>query len=237
MAMEGRAGKAPETPLMAVLPLKTEETHEWLKNVHYAKRIPIVNYAFGFFTDNRLEGVITYGQPPSQHLCEGIAGKSNASLVLELNRLVFRNPIKNGPSELVGQSLRMLPKPTIVVSFADIGQGHVGYIYQATNFLYTGLSAKRKDWKIKGMENLHSRSISAMAEGQENPAEWLRQRFGDDFYAEERPRKHRYIYICANKKDRKRIQAELLYSIEPYPKGDSQRYDISYQPTSQGQLF
>ena len=222
---------------MRVLPLKTEETHDWLQNVHYAKRIPTVMYAFGLFVDNAVVGIVTYGQPPSNHLCEGIAGKTNAHLVLELNRLAFQNPIKNGPSTLVGQSLRLLPRPRIVVSYADMAQGHVGYIYQATNFVYTGLSAKRKDWKIKGREHLHSRSISALAEGQENPAEYLRERFGEDFYAVERPRKHRYIYICADKKDRKRLRSELLYPVEPYPKGDSQRYDIQYAPASQGQLF
>jgi hypothetical protein len=87
------------------------------------------------------------------------------------------------------------------------------------------------------MERLHSRGVTALAKGQEKVAEYLRQRFGDDFYAEERPRKHRYIYICANKKDRKRLMGDLLYPIEPYPKGDSTRYEIAYTPATQGQLF
>ena len=222
---------------MRVLPIKNEETHDWLLRVHYAKRIPCVSYAFGLFDGQELKGVVTFGSPPSRHLCEGIAGPKNGDLVLELNRLVFAEPVKNGPSLLVSHSLKLLPKPTIVVSFADSAQGHIGYVYQATNFLYTGLSAKRKDWKIKGMENLHSRGVSALAQGQESVAAYLRQRFGDDFYAEERPRKHRYIYICANKKDRKRLLSELLYPIEPYPKGDSNRYDIGYAPATQGVLF
>ena len=220
-----------------IFPIKNEETHEWLLNVHYAKRIPSVSFAFGFFVDNVMEGLITYGCPASPSLREGVAGKTNMDLVLELNRMVFRRPILNGPSTLVGQSLRMLPKPKIVVSFADIAQGHVGYIYQATNFIYTGLSAKRTDWRIRGMEHLHGKTVSDMAHGQESPVEYMRQRFGDDFYLEDRPRKHRYVYICGNKKDRKRLMSELLYPIQPYPKGNSQRYDISYEPSSQGQLF
>ena len=51
---------------------------------------------------------------------------------------------------LVGRSLRLLPKPSVVVSYADTAQGHVGYVYQAANFIYTGLSAKRTDWKKTG---------------------------------------------------------------------------------------
>ena len=128
---------------MRVLPIKNEETHDWLLRVHYAKRIPCVSYAFGLFDGQDVKGIVTYGNPPSRHLCEGIAGLKNGDLVLELNRLVFAEPVKNGPSLLVSHSLKLLPKPTIVVSFADSAQGHIGYVYQATNFLYTGLSAKQ----------------------------------------------------------------------------------------------
>jgi hypothetical protein len=235
MAVGG--GQGCPTPVMRVLPIKNEETHDWLLRVHYAKRIPSISYAFGLFNERELVGIVTYGTPPSPSLCEGVAGKNNVNIVLELNRLAFVSPIQNGPSLLVSHSLKLLPKPTIVVSYADCAQGHVGYVYQATNFLYTGLSAKRTDWKIKGMEHLHGKTVANMAHGQENPAEYMRARFGDDFYLEDRPRKHRYIYICADKKDRKRLQSELLYPIEPYPKGDSSRYDISYLPATQGQLF
>lgn len=222
---------------MKVLPLKNEETHDWCLNVHYAKRIPSISFAFGLFIDDVLEGVITYGMPPSPNLCEGVAGKKNSELVIELNRLVFRKPIKNASSVLVGKSLALLPKPKIVVSYADCEQNHVGYIYQATNFIYTGLSAKRTDWKIRGMEHLHGKTVANMAHGKENPVEYMREKFGDDFYLAERPRKHRYIFICAGKKTKKRLMSELLYPIEPYPKGDSQRYEINHSPSTQVQLF
>lgn len=222
---------------MRVLPIKNEETHDWFLRVHYAKRIPSISYAFGLFEGQDMLGVVTYGTPPSPSLCEGVAGKANAPSVLELNRLALARPVKNGPSFLVAHSLKLLPKPSIVVSYADCEQGHVGYVYQATNFLYTGLSAKRTDWKVRGMEHLHSKTISDMADGQESPVEYMRARFGDDFYLEDRPRKHRYVYICANKKDRKRILSELMYQTEPYPKGDSRRYEIDYLPATQSQLF
>ena len=46
----------------------------------------------------------------------------------------------------------MLP-PLIIVSYADKGQNHNGYIYQATNFLYTGATKERTD--ISTQENKH----------------------------------------------------------------------------------
>jgi hypothetical protein len=75
--------------------------------------------------------------------------------VYELNRLWVSDDVpKNGESYLIANSIKRLDKE-IIVSFADTSQSHVGYVYQATNFLYCGLSAKFRDPKVKGMENMH----------------------------------------------------------------------------------
>jgi hypothetical protein len=54
----------------------------------------------------------------------------------------------------------------------------------------------------------------------------MRDTYGDDFYLKERSRKHRYIYILGNKQQKKTLLTQLKYKIEPYPKGDTQRYEI-----------
>jgi hypothetical protein len=223
---------------MNVSPVPAEQTHEWLLKKHYAHTVPSVSYAFGLYENNVLIGCVTYGVPPSSPLKLGIAGKQWADKVLELNRLVVNDDSpKNSASFLVGQSLRLLPKPSIVVSYADTNQGHVGYIYQATNFIYTGLSAKRTNWVIEGMEGLHAYTIADLSRGQENRAEYMRETYGDKFKLEPRSRKHRYIFIVADKNTKKEIMANLKYPIEKYPKGDTQRYDASYTPPSQMGLF
>jgi hypothetical protein len=131
----------------------------------------------------------------------------------------------------------MLPKPLIVVSYADTEQGHVGYVYQATNFVYTGLSAKRTDWKLKGREHLHGATVADMSRGQENRAQWMRDTFGDDFYLQDRARKHRYIYFVGSQGQKKSMRSALMYPVEPYPKGESQRYDAGKKVTTQTLLF
>ena len=136
---------------MKVLPIQNYETKTWLLNRHYAKRIPSISYAFGLYEDHNLVGVCTYGSPPSPSLCTGVCGEEYKDKVVELNRLILDSPKPNSASYLVSQSLKLLPKPSIVVSYADTSQGHVGYIYQATNFLYTGLSEARVDWAVKGL--------------------------------------------------------------------------------------
>ena len=43
----------------------------------------------------------------------------------------------------VSKCLKLLPRPMIIVSYSDTRQGHNGYIYQATNWIYTGLPKKQ----------------------------------------------------------------------------------------------
>ena len=211
---------------LKVLSIASKDTYKWLLEKHYAKRIPNITNSFGLFNNNILIGVVTYGIPASPSLCKGICGENYAKYVIELNRLCLQNNNKNESSILVGRSLKLLPKPKIVVSYADTSQGHIGYVYQATNFIYTGLSDKRTEWRIKN-SNKHSKTISeqySLEERKNNP---------DKFEVVDRPRKHRYIFFVANKKDKKIFMNNLKYKISQYPKGTSKRYDSGNNVTTQ----
>ena len=187
-------------------------TKPFIFDIHYAKRMPSISYAFGLYLDEDLVGVVTYGSPPSQSLCVGIAGKKFRGDVLELNRLVLKNNLPNEASLLVSKSLKLLPSPKIVVSYADSSQNHTGYIYQATNFLYTGLSDKRTEWRMYD-SNKHSKTICETYSLQERKAQ------PNKFYVTDRPRKHRYFYFLGNKKQKKLYKENLKYTILNYPKG------------------
>jgi len=112
-----------------------EDTKPFILNIHYAKRMPSISYAYGLFLNNELVGMVSYGSPPSQSLCKGIAGVDNRGLVLELNRLVLKNNIKNEASYLVGNSFKLLPKPTILVSYADTIK-ESSWLYISSNKFY-----------------------------------------------------------------------------------------------------
>ena len=217
---------------MKVLPINNFEVEPWLLEKHYAKRIPQIMNSFGLYKDDILVGVVTYGIPASPSLCMGICGKEYSEKVLELNRVCLLDNFKNEASFLVANSIKLLPKPSIVVSYADKAQGHVGYVYQATNFIYTGLSANRVDWAIKGMEHKHSKTIS---DGMS--LDDMKDKYGDDFYYVERSRKHRYIFFHGSKTDKKVMRSKLKYPVEAYPKGDSQRYDSGTTVKTQQLLF
>jgi hypothetical protein len=195
-----------------------DQCEYFILKVHYAKRWPSITWAFGLFYNGSLCGVCTFGTPPSATLRRGVAGDRFKECVIELNRLCLLNNMKNEASFLVSRSLKMLPKNKIVVSFADTSMGHVGYVYQATNFIYCGLSAKRTDWKVRGKEHLHGQTISDEFRGVKNRAKAMREKYGDDFYLAPRPRKHRYIYIVGSKSFKRDVIESLKYPILPYPK-------------------
>ena len=187
------------------------ECEPFIIGIHYAKRWPSISYAYGLFDDDELIGCVTYGTPASATLRAGIAGIENAGKVLELNRLVLKYNEKNQASFLVGYSLRKLPHNRYIISFADIAQGHNGGVYRASNFMYCGLSAKRTDWKVKGMEHLHGQTIADEFRGSPNRAACMREKYGDNFYLAPRSRKHRYIYVTGKNPEKRRMVELLRY--------------------------
>lgn len=197
-----------------------QDCQKYIIDIHYASRWPSISYYYGLFLKEELVGVVLYGTPPSSTLRRGVCGEEYQSDVLELNRLALKNNIKNEASILVSRSLKMLPRNKIIVSYADTNQSHIGYVYQACNFLYCGLSAKRTDWKIKGKEHLHSFTVGDEFRGMKNRSQLMRDKYGDDFYLSPRPRKHRYVYILGSKKFKKKALSDLKYKQEPYPKSN-----------------
>lgn len=304
--------------------IDTAQCKEWLLKKHYAKRLPSISYSFGLYDiENILQGILTFGMPPSSTLAESICGEDYIKIVLELNRLVVNDGLeKNVLSYFVSNCLKMIPKPNIIVSFSDANMGHNGYIYQACNFLYTGESSNITKLVDKNGDEFHFRNIGHYQKNnrlkvglvkrrlnEENinrveVAEYLRK-FKGDIKAKDLDKvfgykdtcshwfrtdagfsfpnnddwlqlkeilklddtlddkmlpfemipdsneiikilelkkidilpKHRYIFVSANNRDKKSIMSKFKLEIKPFPKGENKRYDASYTPTIQGQLF
>ena len=214
--------------------IDTEQCRPWFLQRHYARRMTTVTHGFGLYLNQQMVGVCTFSLaiPP---LRKGVCGEEYEAQVFELNRLCVSDKTKNILSWFVAECLRRLP-PMIVVSFADTEQGHHGYIYQATNWIYTGLSEPRTDYKIEGLENKHNRNIHKGRKPGENKKEFLEKKYGCNVRLKDRPRKHRYVYLIGSKTQRKRWRKALKYAEEPYPKGDNARY-AEAPIYSQAQLF
>jgi hypothetical protein len=192
---------------------------DWLLNKHYAKRLCSISYSFGLFNNEILIGILTIGKPASNQLCIGVCGVEYSKYVYELNRLCVNDNLeKNVLSYFVSQSLKQINTDMILVSYADTKMNHNGYIYQATNWIYTGATKERTD--IGFEDNKHSRHYDKNI---------------DYSIRKNRSSKHRYIYFLGKLK--KQFIKKLKYKQEPYPKGENKRYDASYKPTIQTELF
>ena len=179
------------------------EARPYILDIHYAKRMPSISYAFGLFERSVLMGVVTFGSPASYPLCIGVCGVEHKDKVIELNRLVLLENKKNQASLLVSQAIKKLPKPKIIVSYADTDQNHIGYVYQATNFFFTGTTKERTD--IAAMNGNHPRHHA-----------------GDKNLRVQRSSKHRYIFFHASRTQRKKLLRDLRYPIQKnYPKGET----------------
>ena len=193
---------------MEIKQINKKDSYDFILNKHYAQRLPSISFCYGLFINNKLEGILTIGKPASNSLCEGICGKEYKKYVYELNRLCVNEGLpKNTLSQFVSKVLKDLSNIKIIlVSYADEGANHHGYIYQATNWIYLGKTKDRTDKYSPG--NKHSRHYT-------NKYSHLRKY---------RSSKHRYLYI-PNKKFRKECLSHLNYEvIYQYPKGDNKRY-------------
>lgn len=149
-------------------------------------------------------------------------------IVYELNRLCTLDSLeRNANSFFLARVFKLLPKPLIIVSYADASAGHNGYIYQATNFFFTGESHTQLDWKLKGKEHLHSRTLMDEFAFEEDRIEKLKKKYGDQLYQVQRPPKHRYVLFLGNKKQKRKLFESKLFEVKKYPKGENKRYDTS----------
>lgn len=218
------------------------EAKEWVLKKHYAHRIPSISYAFGLYRDFCLCGVCTFGMPASPDLIIGSMGIEYKDIFLELNRLVVNDGLPmNALSYFVSGCLKLLPRPMVVVSYADSGMGHHGYIYQATNWIYTGLSDKHITYIVDGLEGKHDRHLADGAEkvGRgKSKYDALVQKYGDRVTVSERSRKYRYFQFLGDRRQVRKMRKDLKYNvIASYPKGNNLRYDASYQTSPCGILF
>lgn len=118
-------------------------------------------------------------------------------------------------SKAVAMTLKALKKRRpwldLVVSYADIDQNHKGTLYQATNWVYTGI----KNADSRGAFIVHGKKMhpkSCHSKGWKQSLLWIRENVDPDAEEFITKGKHKYLYPM-NKATRKRI--EILR--EDYP--------------------
>jgi hypothetical protein len=186
----------------------------------------LISWAFGIVRDGEIVGVCTFGKP-MWSVQVGVTGGSLWDVrknkgrwrdVYELNRLWIADDVTDHciESKFIGWCLRQLKKINpnlILVSYADTAHGHVGVIYKATGWIYTGVSTPWVDITIEGKDH---RSVPKKMQGDKigNRRTWA----GVSTVRKKRSRKHRYVMFL----DRE-SEGQLAWKRLPYPKNHDHR--------------
>lgn len=189
-----------------VAPMSRDTAKVFIARHHYLGTKPFrASYVYGLW-DLRIDafsGVAVFHGLSAPETMVGAFGleRGDQRGFWELGRFVL-HPNYNGGnwgSFLLGRSLRLLRQTTTVravLTYAD-SRHHVGMLYQATNFTYCGLTARKGDFWVQrdGVWRIKERGKTKGVEGEWRP----------------RPRKHRYILVFDK-------QLSLRWPILSYPK-------------------
>ncbi len=168
--------------------------------------------ALGVWFSDQLVGVLTFGVGPinASHLANGL----DPFDVFALTRFWLSDALPTrSESRVLGIALAQLKRNTslrMVVTYADPVQGHVGTIYQASNWLYTGVTQESTSLDLGDGVLRHSRTVGH-AYGTHSVA-YLRKA-GLDVTTITNPGKHRYVYPLDPT-----VTSQLTVPTLPYPK-------------------
>ena len=215
-AFRQAGGGAIPTPVLhslRLIPIPHAIAKCYVERNHYLHSMPGgTDLCFGVLAGGRLLGAMTFGAGPAN--AYRLVSASRRADCLTLSRLWLSDDLpSNSESRVIGIALRVLRRVTnvkFVVSYADPAQGHLGGIYQATNWLYTGLSEATPLLDLGDGVNRHSRSVSHSL-GTHSVRFLTRQ--GLAVRKVPQQRKHRYIYFLDTA-----CRTRLIPPILPYPK-------------------
>jgi hypothetical protein len=199
--------------LIQVRPLPFVVTKKLITEHHYLPSLPGgTMLTLGAFVNDQLLGAMTFGAGPQNAF--SLVNGANRRDCLTLTRFWLDDQLpSNTESHVIGIILKALKRHTYVkfmVTYADPSQEHVGIIYQATNWLYTGLSKMTPFYDIGDGRPKHSRSLGQIY-GTHSIKFLPRQ--GLPVKMVSQSAKHRYLYFLDTT-----WQDRLKVPVLPYPK-------------------
>lgn len=188
------------------------------ENWHYSACVPKSKLVkVGVWEEGVFVGcvIFSYGATPQIGSPYGLSQYQ----ICELTRVAL-NAHTAPTSQVLNRAIRMLRKQSpglrLIVSFADTEQGHIGTLYQASNWVYAGTTKQGRVGFVIHGKKTHTRTIGSMKGGVQSLA-WVRSNLDPAAVVWEGRPKHRYLYPLD---DEMRRQIEPLR--KPYPKRPKQ---------------
>jgi hypothetical protein len=184
------------------------------ENWHYSQVIPVGKLVkVGVWENDKFIGAVIFGRGANNNMLKPFG--LNADEGCELVRVAMTH--HNTPvSKVLSLAIKFLKKSNsglkLIVSYADADQNHHGCIYQATNWIYTGLMNKGQmgAFIINGKKT-HRKSVHS--KGIKQNIESVRKHLDPNATVFITSGKHRYL-MPLEKKTRKKIEC----LAKPYPK-------------------
>jgi len=143
---------------------------KFLKRWHYSDYVNIqAKHTFCLFREGNfgipeMVGVCIYTRPAGPTAGQSYYPEA-PDKVLELRRLcLIDSTPKNAESYFVSRTIKWLKQNTdweLILSYADMEQGHTGVIYRASNFEYVGVTGVGKTLEVDG-KRFHIRTLSML---------------------------------------------------------------------------
>lgn len=216
--------------------ISKEDALRMIRKYHYSNTLPKINkYFLGFFLDKELVGVVTlgWGTRP-RHTIQRIFPSLDTKDYLEIGRMCMTEEMpRNSESQMLSQLVkwihRNIPELKILFTWADGMVGKVGYVYQASNFIYAGYSDG--EMYMKDGVKIHVRQMKSflVPGGQKDSRITVRptmeqmKKYGILHF---KGKQHRYLLFLCDRKEKQKLMDECLIDLElPRPKDN----DLSWR--------
>ena len=181
---------------------------------HYSRAMPSSKLVrFGVWEDEKFSGAVIFGIGANRHLARPFSLADTE--VCELVRVALAPGRAYPTSQVVAIALKLLKRQSpglrLVVSYADLGEGHLGTIYQAGGWLYLGTS-EQSYLRIHG-RIVHPRTVYDRYGRGGQSVPWLRENVDPKAERVEMAPKLRYA-MPLDKAMRRKLARQAL----PYPK-------------------
>lgn len=188
--------------------------HYAVTHWHYSRSMPAGKAVkIGAWEDGRFIGVVIFSRGANRHLLNPYGLQQTEGC--ELTRVALTQH-KTPVSRIIALAIRFLQKVSpglrLVVSYADVDQGHTGGIYQAGGWIYEGLfgSGTRAAFIVHGRK-VHPKSVHSKGIKQNLAA--VRKHLDPNATTHITKGKHKYLMPLDSE-----IRRQVLLLAKPYPK-------------------
>lgn len=201
-----------------------KEVRQYIASYHYSKTMPdsTTDVFMGFYGDI-FAGACVFGMGAGKSQYESIIPTIKKGEYRELTRLWSPDGMpKNTESKLISSSIKLLPKNVkLLLSFADPSRGHLGKIYQATNWDYCGITGGGKRLVDSNGNEFHCRLIGIYRMRhpkllKDKTQDEIMKMYGWTYKSDSC--KHRYVKVLGSKKEIKVLKNYYKEKILSYPK-------------------